>query len=250
MTLVKVAFPTDEHFPYQDEKARSVALKIVSDFNPDIRIAGSDGLDFYSVSKFDKDPDRMKNGGLQKEIDAWAAGQREWIDASPNAVAKFIPGNHENRLPKYLWRHPELHGLEVLELKNLLKFKDLGIQETKNDEVSVGSLLIKHGLFVRKWSGYSANAELANEFFAVHTLTGHTHRGGTTYATTRNGVVSAHEGFCLCRLDPEYIANPNWQQGIVLAEVRDNKTVSFEPVPFYRRRNKVCGIWRGKEYVS
>ena len=59
--MTRLVFPTDEHFPFQDEHARSVALQITADFQPEIRIAGSDGLDFYGLSKFDKDPHRMKN---------------------------------------------------------------------------------------------------------------------------------------------------------------------------------------------
>ena len=52
---VKVAFPTDEHYPYQDEYARDVALQIVADFSPDVLISGSDrvslGLRLFSGAK-------------------------------------------------------------------------------------------------------------------------------------------------------------------------------------------------------
>ncbi len=58
--MTRLVFPTDEHFPFQDEHARSVALQIVADFQPEVRIAGSDGLDFYALSKFDKDPHQDK----------------------------------------------------------------------------------------------------------------------------------------------------------------------------------------------
>ena len=56
---MKIAFPTDEHFPFQDERARSIALEIVRDFNPDVLISGSDGVDFYALSKFSKNPKSM-----------------------------------------------------------------------------------------------------------------------------------------------------------------------------------------------
>jgi len=80
--MTKIAIPTDEHIPFQDDRARAVALKIVADYQPDIRIAGSDGVDFYMLSRFDKNPLRAAFG-LQGEIDMWKASQREWRDAAP-----------------------------------------------------------------------------------------------------------------------------------------------------------------------
>jgi hypothetical protein len=255
--LTKIAFPTDEHYPFQDDHARSVALQIVADFKPDIRIAGSDGMDFYSISKYDKDPARIKEAGLQHEIDLWKAGQREWRDACPEAHAFFILGNHEDRLRRYLWRHPELADLDVLRLNSLLGLPSLNIywEQEKGLRANLelllhGRLLIKHGEVVRKHSAYAARAELESEFYAISILTGHTHRGGSHYATTRNGVVVAHEAFCLCRLDPPYLRNPNWQQGIVLATVDQTSLPSIEPVPFFQRNGKVTAIWREKEYVE
>jgi len=247
---LRVAFPTDEHFPFQDENARSVALQITRDFDPDVRVTLSDGLDFYSVSHFDKDPIVLKAGGLQREIDSWIAGQREWKDAMPRARTYAILGNHEDRLRKYLWKHPELHDLEVLKLENLLKFSELGIEPGVRDEVEFGEahkLIVKHGSRIRQHSAYSAAAELQKEFYAANIVTGHTHRGGTHYAATRHGVVAALEGFCLCRLDPAYDPSPNWQQGIVLSTVTDHG-VFFEPVLFTRYLGKVVAQWRGKEY--
>ncbi len=243
---MKIIFPTDEHCPYQDDAARHVALKICEDFKPDLRVALSDGLDFYAVSKFDKDPGVMKNGGLQNEIDTWKRCQREWITASPGARVVSILGNHENRLERYLWRHPELYGLEALKLENLLDFQSLGIEDVVRDVVLPG-IRITHGSVVRRHSAMSAKGELEADFYSSTMLSGHTHRGGSHYATTRNGMVSAHECFCLCGLEPPYDPSPNWQQGITLATLHDN-IPAIEQVPFTRKNGKVIAYWRGKEY--
>lgn len=254
--MTTLAHICDEHRPYQDDHAISVALQIVSDFHPDIRTAGSDGLDFYQLSRFDKNPARLKNGGLQREIDLWGAGQREWRDAAPDAHAFFLIGNHEDRLRRHLWRHPELFDLEVLRLPNILKMAELGIYwemekgERANLELVLHKrLLVIHGEVARKYSAYSAKAQLENEACSISILHGHTHRGGSYYLRTRNGIVQAHEGFCLCSLEPEYIQHPNWQQGILLATVTP-ETVAVEPIPFYRSLGKVRAIWRGKEYIE
>ena len=228
-----------------------VALKIASDFDPTDIISGSDGVDFYAVSKFDKDPAVLKGGGLQKEIDIWKRMQREWVSAAPNAKRHYIPGNHENRLETYLWRHPEMYDLEVLKLKNLLGLSDVGIGDPV-EEVSFGEekkLVIKHGEVVRKGSAMSAKGELEKEFHSVSIMTGHTHRGGSYFATGRNGVVFAHECFCLCSLNPNYMKNPNWQQGFSIATVTKD-TISIESIPIFTARGKKIARWRGKEYTS
>jgi hypothetical protein len=163
-------------------------------------------------------------------------------------------GNHEIRLQRYLWRHPEIAMLKILQIPQFMRLEELGIvyedsdHEMANREVRFGDLVVKHGSTVRKHSGYSARGELEREFYQVNTLTGHTHRGGVTFASTRNGVVQGVEGFCLCDLHPPYIDKPNWQQGIVLAEAFEDGDVAFEPVLFRRRIGEIYARWRGKEY--
>jgi len=250
--MTKIVFPTDPHFPYQDEDARMLAMTISRDFDPDVRIAGSDGVDFYTLSKFDKNLKRAKS--IEYEVNMWVRGQREWQTATPNAVAIFIIGNHEFRLQRYLWRNPELADLSALQITKFMRLDELGIvyedtdHELANQEVQFGNLVIKHGSLVRKHSGYSARGELEKEFYQVNTLTGHTHRGGVSYAKTRNGVVQGVEGFCLCELNPPYVHNPNWQQGIVFATVDDDGSVFFEPILFRRRIGEIFARWRGNEY--
>jgi len=250
---LKIAFPTDMHVPFQDDAAVDLAMRIVSDFNPDLLVCGSDGVDFYAISKFDKNPDRKC--GVQEEIDKWKELQKAWRDAAPNARRRFLVGNHEDRLRKYLWNHQELADLEALKLPNILGLESLGIEwEWRKAEIDAcqeivveDNLVIKHGQVIRKYSAYTAKAELENERYAISTLTGHSHRGGTTYAAVRGGMVQAHEGFCLCKLDPEYVRRPDWQQGIVLAEV-SRDTIAVEPVPFQTFSHRKVAFWRGKEY--
>jgi hypothetical protein len=251
--MTRFAFPTDEHRPFQDDYAIEIALQIVRDFNPDILVTGSDGVDFYNISKFDKNPLRMKTG-LQKEITDWQSGQRQWKDAAKNAVVKYIVGNHEDRLRKYLWQHQEISDLDAVQLPNILGLASLGIEwETQkgldaNREVVIeNKVVIKHGGIVRKFSAMSAKAELENERFSISVFTGHTHRGGVFYTRTRNGVVQAVECFCLCDLNPEYVRDPDWQHGIVLGEVVDGN-VAVEPIPFLGTGHNERAIWRGREY--
>jgi predicted phosphodiesterase len=255
-TLTKVAFPTDEHYPFQDERARTVALQIVRDFKPDIRIAGSDGLDFYEISRFDKDPVRVKAHGIQDEIDLWTKGQKEWQSAYSESVVFFLRSNHDDRLQKYLMRHPEMYDLRALQLPALLELNALGIGweqdkgENANYELVVENrLLITHGEIVRKYSAYTAKAQMEKENYQLSVMTGHTHRGGSYFTQSRGELIQAHECFCLCNLNPGYVRNPNWQQGLALATVT-HLTLTVELIPFFQKGNKTFAQWRDKEYSS
>jgi len=246
--MTKIAFPTDEHFPYQDEEARHIALLVVEAFKPDELITGSDGLDFYALSKFDKDPMRIKGSGLQVEFDLWIASQKEWTSAAPKARKRYLPGNHEKRYEKYLWANPELADLDVLKLSSVLHFDVCGIAgEPEEEIVYFDRLAIRHGAIIRQKSGYSAMGELEKDKFQISTITGHTHRGSHIFATSRGNIVQAAEGFCLCKLDAPYGRNFDWQHGIVLATVT-RTSLSIELVPFQRVNGKTVARWRGKEY--
>lgn len=245
----KVAFPTDEHYPFADYKAVELAQNIVHDFNPDVLIRGSDALDFYSVSSYLRSKD-VFSGQLADEIEAWKKAERAWSDVvDDNTEKPFLVGNHEARLQKYvLAKAPELEGLEALKLPNLLDFKEFGIRMAYNNEKVVdGQLLIKHGTVVRKYSAYTAKAELEMEKYGITTMSGHTHRGGVHMTTTRRGMVAAYECFCLCNTNPSYTPNPDWQQGIALATVRP-VGVQVDMIPFYVKSGKYYAYWHDKEY--
>jgi hypothetical protein len=247
--LQRIAFPTDEHIPFHDPIAIALALQIISDFNPSIRVTGSDKMDFYSISKYDKNPERMREAGLQDEIDMWHVIEREWISAAPDARSIFINGNHEDRLRRYLWKHPEIADLRALRFHNVLELDSMGIEYAGSEIIVHDKLVIKHGKRVSRHSGYSAKAELEDEKHSISVMTGHVHRGGSHYVTTRRGIVQAHECFCLCRLDPEYVKDPNWQQGIALATVSEDY-LSVELIPFFDEKGHKIAYWRDKRYVE
>ena len=218
-----------------------------------MRFAGSDGVDFYSISRFDKDPEVFRLGGLQNELDSWYKAQKMWRKVTPEAKVYFLVGNHEDRLRRYLWKNPDLYGLSALRMESLFKFKKLGITMAKYDDLEQkfhNQLIVKHGNIIRQHSGYTARAELERERYNISTLSGHTHRGGHVMVTTRTGVKQAVEGFCLCDTNPNYMHKPDWQNGLVLAEV-DKSGVQFELIPFHKdSKGNMTAKWRGEYYES
>jgi hypothetical protein len=245
----RVFWKTDEHVPFHDMRAIELAMKIAEDFKPHIIPAGSDGMDHYSISKYDKDPVRVKEYTLQSEIDMWHTIERGWNSVARGAHRPYIEGNHEDRRRRYLWSHPELFGLRALSPTNLYELDKLGIVHYKEDEFLVGDTLFHHGTRVSKYSAYTAKNELFELAHAVNSVTGHTHRGGWYLQKTLKGVVNSLEGFCLCDLNPSYVKRPNWQQGVIPVTVYDHGAV-FEPVPFIHKNDRIFAYWRGKEYTN
>ena len=241
----RIAFLTDMHVPFHSRGAIDLAVAILKDFKPTVVIVGSDGLDFYGLSGWDKSPDRK--GNLQQDINIWKGLTRE-IQEEIKGEYIAIPGNHEDRLRRWLWTHHDIASLSVLQLKSVLGLDDMGI-DLCDEIIFDNTLVIKHGSIVRKNAGYSATAELERERYSLSTLTGHTHRGALVSIKTRFDTIQGAEGFCLCNLTPEYVVNPDWQNGTVLTTVINGRT-NFELVPFHSRGLSHWAYWRGNTYTS
>lgn len=226
---------SDLHIPFQDDRAVRLALQVTKQWAPDQVILAGDMLDFYAVSSHDKNPDRLKNAGLQDEIHQWrdfATALRDSVRTDTKII--FLPGNHEDRLRRYLWRDSALHGLEALALPRLLGLEGFGIEYAEYEvPLANGNLVVKHGSRVRPKAGQSAMAELEGVKYDYSTITGHTHRMGGGLIRKRRGVVGAWENGCLCDLNPEYVHEPDWQHGVSLIwHTPDEDAFNVQSLPF------------------
>ena len=206
---LEVVCINDAHIPYEDPVALKLAIKFCKETQPKIVIL-HELHDFYMVSRFDKDPERLTT--LQDEIDKVNKYIYDLRVACPRSRIILLKSNHLDRLRKFLWNNaPALSSLRALKLETLLELRKFNIEY--KDTFFYKGILFKHGNLVRKFSGYTARGEFEKE--AVSGASGHTHRLGVYYHRTRAGVKFWVEGGCLCQLDPDYIDGvSNWQQGI------------------------------------
>ena len=58
---------TDMHIPFHDRRSLEAVFKFMEDFKPHQIVLTGDILDFYKLSRFDKDPARLTT--IQDEID-------------------------------------------------------------------------------------------------------------------------------------------------------------------------------------
>lgn len=131
------------------------------------------------------------------------------------------------RLKRYLMKHPELFSLDALKLPNLLRLGEHNIRYHQK-AFKLGNLKFTHGSIVRKFSSYTAHAELDKNDCSG--CSGHTHRLGVCYKQTPSRYLAWFESGCLCDIHPEYVDNPDWQQGFLYGYV-EKDSFAVTPVP-------------------
>jgi predicted phosphodiesterase len=223
----KVVFVGDTHAPFVDDRAVDVACQIISDEAPDVLVHLGDLVDFYSISRFAKDPTRRLLLQDELEAGAYALGQFDQTVSTKTRKILFR-GNHEHRLEKYIVTNaPALAGLDRLKIPNLLGLRGLGWEYVDHDLELFPEFLIKHGEVVRQHAGYTARGEMDRSWMSG--ISGHTHRLALFSYMPRRAFLREEqspfwiENGCLCTLNPEYIdGNGNWQQGFTVLHVYDD----------------------------
>ena len=205
----------DFHYPYHDPRVIREAELFAYDLQPDMILYPGDIIDCYLLSKFDKNPKRSGGkGSLQKEFDMAAAMFKRHRKYCPNARMIFEPGNHEDRLRRYLWsKATELEDLRCMQIESLMGLTDNGVELIEKDEGVLfnGNFLVTHAEIVRAHSGYTAKGMMDKHGGSgIH---GHSHRLGSHYKTPRSGMQGWFENGCLGNMNPDYMVHPNWQQG-------------------------------------
>jgi predicted phosphodiesterase len=227
--MKKVMIVSDIHAPFQDNKAVNIASMYAAVYKPDIYVIGGDLSDFYSISRFDKSPERRDN--FQSELTKSQQVLDKLLENVPTKAKKvFIEGNHEYRLQQLVWNNPALYGVEDFELKNLLKLDKRGVQLLRAEgdywkgtkPYRVGDTTILHGdnrldgASLSAKSGYSASNTMNK--LNTNLVMGHSHRGGVVYKRTPDKTLVGVESGCLCRAN----GNADWNQGFVTFEVDDS----------------------------
>lgn len=225
-----IAVIGDTHNPFQDEQALAVVERFLGELKPNYLIYNGDISDFYQVSKFDKNPARIAN--LQSDLDNTKDMFARHRRLLPDTEMILTYGNHEYRWQKFLWSAmPAAASLDCLTVEKLYDLDEYGIRHIDYEQGLMinGVFLILHGDIASIHSGYTAK-----RMFEKHGgcgVCGHCHRGGSFYKRDRFGTWGWWEGFCLCRLDPDWIQNPNWVQGLNLVHFTERARFHTEQIP-------------------
>jgi len=233
----------DTHYPFEDKRTMKLINRFLVETQPDFLIYNGDLSDFYQLSVFAKDPARIPD--LQKDINK-VRGMFEYHKLMlPHTKRILIQGTHEYRFQKFLWsRAAELAGLDCMTVHELYGLDDYGIQDIPFEQgLLINDIfLVLHGDIASVHSGYTAKRQYEKNGGCG--MCNHTHRGGSFYKTDRFGTWGWWENFCLCSLDPDWIKNPNWQQGFSLVHFTGHKRFWVEQVPIIGHKF----LYRGELY--
>lgn len=230
----RVLVVSDVQLPFGDIPVLNLVYEFSSRWKPDLLLVDGDLTDCYSLSDFDKDPSKVSR--LQEEISQTA----DFFSHFPMRKV-WLGGNHEDRWRKILWR-VQNYGPGVNEmLRALLSAAEVGSDAdsafryafgTKKARVEYwpyghyvtlaeNNLIVTHGFKLSSYSAYTARAHL--DRLGKSVIIGHTHRQGVYRNSNLRGTHGAWENGCLCRLDPEFVQFPNWQQGFSMVSVEGNQ---------------------------
>jgi len=239
MKISRYLILSDIHVPHHCVAYIALSMKLVKMIRPDGIVQLGDALDFWQISRFDKDPQRKQT--IVEDAKIYSAILQQWANLlKPDGIIHQLCGNHEDRLRRYIWQHArELDGL-VKTVPEMIGLKQLGIA-TKWHELSnwqscrIGDAILHHGHY------YNQHVAMGNlTRYPKSLITGHTHR----FQYVTNGErFSASLGHGSNESQTAHQPTPTgWQQAMGLLTVVNGKS-TLEPIIV---RNGKCILY-GKE---
>jgi len=219
----------DLHIPYHDELAVQTMFDYVESekINPNLIVILGDLIDFYQISKFDKDPRRKKVSQELSEAREFLTSLRNRF---PDARILYLKGNHTARYEKYIFSNArEIADLVVDLLPQKLGLNELRI-EYLEEPFTIGKLFHLHGH--EKPSGAYNVEYVVNvmwKYIYDHFIVAHFHRTQQKIFKSASGkiYIGASIG-CLCQLEMDYAKLNNWNHGFAIVRYDDNGNFRIE----------------------
>ena len=216
----RVAIWSDIHFPYQDNEVLTLAIKEAKKRKVDSIVLNGDLIDFYQLSRFDKDPTRRSFAGELEAVKSFFAILRKRF---PSAKIYFKLGNHEERYEKYmLAKCRELLGVDDFRLERLLDCEKYGVEVIdKKRIIHLNGLSLIHGHeFVQ---GMFSPVNIARGLFLrakTSAMQGHNHSTSEHTEPNLNGeITTTWSTGCMCELHPDYMPINKWNHGFAFVDL-------------------------------
>lgn len=195
---------SDIHLPEHNIEAIEKAIKYGKERGMNTIILNGDTMDQSSVSAHPKNPKKLTS--LREELEL-TRQFLQWLAWKTNCKIYYKIGNHETRLERFLINKAlELYGNPEWELKSLLQFGALGIEQI--DSMQIMRLGIMNGLHGHEYrfSGGVNPAKNLLERVGSHCFCGHFHRTDSYEETNVRGEVTwSHTIGTLGTLNPDYM---------------------------------------------
>lgn len=211
-----VLIGSDIHIPFQDSKAVDAFINYAAELQPTHIVLNGDVLDFYKLSRFVKGEGRNP----YEEIKECQELLKRIKATCPNSEIYYVIGNHETRLETYvLTNAPHLASL-IEDVFTILKTKELDVIGCAKVLIN-DSFVCTHGKLLGNKAGLSAIKEIEKHYSSG--ASGHTHRLAKFITRKAGRKFVWLETGCLCDLNPEYVQDPDWQQGFAVLQYEKGK---------------------------
>lgn len=216
----RILLLSDIHIPYHSIDAITLALDYGKQKKVDTIILNGDTIDFYMLSRFEKDP---RKRSFASELEATRQFLTTLRKNFPDAHIFYKCGNHDIRLERYLMvKAPELLGVPEFQLPKLLHFDDLDIKWIDDKVImKLNALNIIHGHEFA--TSFFSPVNVARGLFLrgnAVAIQGHNHQTSENTVTTLNGeMITTWSTGCLCELHPTYMPFNKWNHGFAYIEV-------------------------------
>ena len=215
--LKKCLLMGDIHFPYHDEEALKTAISYGVEVGVDSVFLNGDILDCLQLSNHEKNP---RAASFKMELEFTKEFLFSLRNHFPSQSIYFIPGNHENRIKRYLWQKgKEIHDLDELRLDKLLYLDAFDIKYLEHkSKVYWGKLLIEHGDKMLGSGGVNPARTLVLKFKRP-TICNHFHRTSMANSKIYDGdTIMCWSVGCLTGLEADYMEVNEWNHGFAILE--------------------------------
>ena len=217
----RIGVLSDIHVPFHNNPALTCALAHFKKRRIDTILLNGDTIDFYALSRFEKDPRERDTAYELKMVGQLLDYIREKF---PKARLIWKDGNHDERWMSYMRvKAPELLDIPQFQFSAIMKFADRGMEYVTDKRlILAGGLTILHGHEYRQAILAPVNA--ARGFFLkakASTLTGHLHQSSEhTEPTVRGKMITCFSAGALCDLHPAYMPMNRWNHGFAIVNLK------------------------------
>lgn len=249
----------DSQIPDVDQRAVEAVLRVNDDWKATDAWIMGDMINATTVGKygFPASYDRDLNSEIQEGRGLMTLIAQRLKEANPDVKIKYLEGNHEYRLQKYLDKNArelalltEGDGQQTISLPRLMGLNDLGIEWIPYwEDEHIEQATILHGNIARVKGGYTAQAYI--DRYGETTIAGHTHRLAMVARTQSGEEKFGIETGSLCKrkMEVPYVreGQVDWQQGFALVGVDQTNTLYPAVVPIINGRAMFGqGLYEGK----
>ena len=235
----------DSHIPYTDWPLMKAIGRVIEDFQPRREFIGGDVMDMYDISDFDRNPTR------RKDMNDECCETRTLLDkhkaSYPEMEQYWEDGNHEDRLRRYLWKTAgALYGMKnekgqpINSIPSYLNLAERGVHYFPfPSRIDYRGFVVTHG--PKKGGASKFCAKWMSESIRSSGVCFHYHRcQDYGWAGDEGQPQAFYVVGCTCRLDPDWLPYPDWQQGLGYSRVINGK-VHFTKVNVFDRIFQVEG---------